>query len=202
MERRTAAWKSGIQWNQRTEILFWNLFSSYNVCPGEEVKSISEISPAWKSLFLPQRINPIIFSRSIQDQEPTKKPLEGKDFQNGQFHLSEYHRLLLEACQFARYTSEHPLEKWTVCSLPNLYKSFCWEMPTKTLGIQNSEPLIKNWKIYAKESELYFRNWDYSKILWLVLNVDCKYWMNALWHSLSPRPSRSFINMMSHYEWL
>ena len=86
------------------------------------MKSISEISPAWKSLFLPQRINPIIFSRSIQDQEPTKKPLEGKDFQNGQFHLSEYHRLLLEACQFARYTSEHPLEKWTVCSLPNVYK--------------------------------------------------------------------------------
>ena len=106
------------------------------------MKSFSERSPAWKSLFLPQRItDPIIFSRSLQDQEPTKKPLEGKDFQDGQFHLSEYHRLLLEACQFAKYTSEHPLEKWTVCSLPDLYKSSVekcyprrWEFKTPSLS--------------------------------------------------------------------
>ncbi|XP_073257282.1 uncharacterized protein [Porites lutea] len=78
---------------------------------------------------------------SLQDQEPTKKPLAGKDFQDGQFHLSEYHRLLLEACQFAKYTSEHPLEKWTVCSLPNLYKSSVekcqprrWEFKTPSLS--------------------------------------------------------------------
>lgn len=109
--------------------------------PGRGVKFISEISPAWKSLFLPQRKNPIIFYRSLQDQEPTKKPLAGKDFQDGQFHLSEYHRLLLEACQFAKYTSEHPLEKWTVCSLPNLYKSSVekcqprrWEFKTPSLS--------------------------------------------------------------------
>lgn len=110
--------------------------------PGRGVKFISEISPAWKLLFLPQRINPIIFSRSLQDQEPTKKPLEGKDFQDGQFHLSEYPRLLLEACQFDKYTSEHPLEKWTVCSLPaNLYKSSVekcqprrWEFKTPSLS--------------------------------------------------------------------
>ena len=83
----------------------------------------------------------LFFSSSLQDQEPTKKPPEGKDFQDGQFHLSEYDRLLLEACQFAKYTSEHPLEKWTVCSLPNLYKSSVekcqqrlWEFKTPSLS--------------------------------------------------------------------
>lgn len=122
---------------------FFGIFSQRTTfVPGKRVKSISERSPAWKSLFLPQRItDPIIFSRSLQDQEPTKKPLEGKDFQDGQFHLSEYHRLLLEACQFAKYTSEHPLEKWTVCSLPDLYKSSVekchprrWEFKTPSLS--------------------------------------------------------------------
>lgn len=40
--------------------LFWNLSSSYNVWPGKGFKLYFEISPAWKSLFLPQRMNPII----------------------------------------------------------------------------------------------------------------------------------------------
>ncbi|XP_078376811.1 uncharacterized protein LOC144660122 isoform X1 [Oculina patagonica] len=33
----------------------------------------------------------------------------------------ESQRLMREACQFAQFLREHPLEKWTVGSLPNLY---------------------------------------------------------------------------------
>lgn len=37
-----------------------------------------------------------------------------------QSSLSESDRLMIEACQFSKFTREHPLDKWTVGSLPDL----------------------------------------------------------------------------------
>lgn len=104
--------------------------------------------------FFREKTQQSFFSRSLQDEEPTKKRLEEKDpqdIQDDQFHLSEYHRLLLEACQFAKYTNEHPLEKWTVCSLPNLYKSSVEKCQPRCWGFKttDSEP-IKTLKYTCK----------------------------------------------------
>ena len=64
----------------------------------------------------------VSFPRSLESQEPAENQLEATDLQYGQLQLSEHYRLMREACQFDQYNREHPLEKWTVGSLPNLYK--------------------------------------------------------------------------------
>ena len=68
------------------------------------------------------------------------KELEATDLQYDQPKISEHQRLMFEACQFAQFKREHPLENWIVGSLPNLSKcSFekChprhWEMSTENI---------------------------------------------------------------------
>ena len=64
---------------------------------------------------------PSFNSRSLQNEEPTAKQQEASDLKHGQFNLFEQKILMREACQFAQFQREHPFEKWTVGSLPNLY---------------------------------------------------------------------------------
>ena len=64
----------------------------------------------------------LFLSRSYQIEKSTENLKEAADLQyGGQSELSEDQRLMLDACQFAQFKREHPLEMWTVGSLPNLF---------------------------------------------------------------------------------
>ncbi|XP_078348178.1 uncharacterized protein LOC144633225 isoform X2 [Oculina patagonica] len=52
------------------------------------------------------------------DNKWTEKQQEAPNLQS--MNVSESEVLMLEACQFAQLNREHPLEKWTAGSLPNL----------------------------------------------------------------------------------
>ena len=97
-----------------------------------------------------------ILPRSLQREEPIEKQQEVTDFQHGQFQLSEHHRLMLEACQFAQFKREHPLEKWTVGSLPNLSKSF----------FQKHYPT--HWEIWTVKFNLWTLHWKLKCYLGIV----------------------------------
>ncbi|KAL9972739.1 hypothetical protein ACROYT_G019104 [Oculina patagonica] len=61
----------------------------------------------------------------LAEQRATSLPAENESEQSEapdlpQSNDSESQRLMREACQFAQFLREHPLEKWTVGSLPNL----------------------------------------------------------------------------------
>ncbi|KAL9961617.1 hypothetical protein ACROYT_G030591 [Oculina patagonica] len=70
-----------------------------------------------KSLSSPE-INKLAEQRSTSFPGNESEQSEAPDLpQSNDF---ESQRLMREACQFAQFLREHPLEKWTVGSLPNL----------------------------------------------------------------------------------
>ena len=110
----------------------------------------------------------VFFPRSLQMEEPTEKQLEVKDLQYSQFQLSEHHRLMLEACQFAQFKREHPLEKWTVGSLPNLSKC----------SIEKCYP--KHWEIWTVNFKLWTTYWK-LECHFRIVNFELWRWYWELW---------------------
>ena len=60
------------------------------------------------------------FSFSLSSSPEISKLAQRRETPDLQSSVSESDRLMVEACQFSQFTREHPLEKWTVGSLPDL----------------------------------------------------------------------------------
>lgn len=77
----------------------------------------------------------------------TNKVADQRMEPNLQSSVSESDRLMIEACPFSQFKREHPLEQWTVGSLPNLTLSW------KSQGKRYSK-LIKMQLVYSEELSL------------------------------------------------